>query len=102
MQDILNNKLTKREVSLNCLIIFPPEQNGKEASLSIKFKQGIDQTLSKKIVKTIKNTKIKVSTSIQGEQIRISGKKRDDLQATMQLLKDNIHEQPLQFNNFRD
>ena len=53
MQDILNNKLTKREVPLGCLIISPPEQTGKEASQSITFKHGIDQTLSKKIVKTI-------------------------------------------------
>lgn len=102
MQDILNNKLTKREVPLGCLTLSPPEQTGKEASQSITFKQGIDQTLSKKIVKTIKTAKIKVNTSIQGEQVRVSGKKIDDLQTTIELLKEKIIEQPLQFNNFRD
>lgn len=102
MQDILNNKLTKREVPLGCLVIAKPEQSGKEASVSISFKQGIDQPLGKKIVSTIKTAKLKVSTAIQGEQVRITGKKRDDLQTTIELLKNKIDDQPLQFNNFRD
>lgn len=79
-----------------------PVHSGKTFSLTLTFKQGIDQPTSKKIVKLIKDSKLKVQASIQGDQVRVNGKKRDDLQAVMALLKKSDIETPLQFNNFRD
>jgi len=66
------------------------------------MKEGIDKVFAKKIVKLIKDKKLKVQTAIEGEKIRVTGKKRDDLQETMQMLRSAELEQPLQFNNFRD
>ena len=79
-----------------------PEHSGKTFSLTLTFRQGIDQPVAKQIVKQIKESKIKVQTSIQGDQVRVNGKKRDDLQAVMALLRESKIETPLQFNNFRD
>lgn len=79
-----------------------PVHSGKTFSLTLTFKQGIDQPNAKKIVKLIKDSKIKVQASIQGDQVRVNGKKRDDLQATMALLKEAKLDIPVQFNNFRD
>ena len=75
---------------------------GKTHRQTVGFKQGIDQPLAKKIVKLIKDKKLKVQASIQGEQLRVTGKKRDDLQDVMAMLKQEDLGQPLQFNNFRD
>ncbi len=79
-----------------------PEHSGKTFSLTLTFRQGIDQPVAKQIVKEIKESKIKVQASIQGDQVRVNGKKRDDLQAVMTLLRASKIETPLQFNNFRD
>lgn len=79
-----------------------PVHSGKTFSLTLAFKQGIDQPTAKKIVKIIKDSKIKVQASIQGDQVRVNGKKRDDLQQVIAMLKESKLELPLQFNNFRD
>jgi uncharacterized protein YajQ (UPF0234 family) len=79
-----------------------PEHSGKTFSLTLTFRQGIEQPVAKQIVKQIKESKIKVQASIQGDQVRVNGKKRDDLQAVMTLLRESKIETPLQFNNFRD
>ncbi len=102
MVDILRNKLVKRNVDPQTMDIGKPEHSGKTFSLKVGFKQGIEQATAKKIVKTLKDSKLKVQAAIQGEQVRVTGKKRDDLQAAIALLKENDFGQPLQFNNFRD
>lgn len=79
-----------------------PVHSGKTFSLTLTFKQGIDQPTAKKIVKMIKDAKLKVQASIQGDQVRVNGKKRDDLQAAIALMKKSDIELPLQFENFRD
>lgn len=79
-----------------------PVHSGKTFAWNMTFKQGIDQPTAKKIIKLIKDSKLKVQASIQGEQVRVNGKKRDDLQAVMALLKQSDIETPLQYNNFRD
>ena len=75
---------------------------GKRYSQEATFKQGIDAPSAKKLIKQIKDSKIKVQAAIQGEQLRITGKKRDDLQQVMALLRGTEQEQPLQFDNFRE
>lgn len=103
MVDILRNNLVKRAVDTAAMALEDKAvHSGKNFILSCHFKQGIDQPLAKKIVKTIKEAKLKVQAAIQGEQVRVTGKKRDDLQHTIALLKDTSLEQPLQFTNFRD
>lgn len=76
--------------------------SGKFYSMNLTFKQGIEQPVAKEIVKAIKDSKIKVQASIMGEKIRVSGKKRDDLQEVMAMLRKGQFKQPLQFDNFRD
>ena len=78
------------------------EHHGKLYSKEIKLKQGIETEIAKKITKLIKDSKLKVQTQIQGEQVRVTGKSRDDLQAAIQLVKGAELGQPFQFNNFRD
>ncbi len=102
MRDIMVNKLTKRGIDTRCLEHAKVEERGLRAYQLITIKQGLDTESAKKIVKLIKNAKLKVQTAIQGEQVRVSGKKRDDLQAVIVFLKEAEIEQPLQFNNFRD
>ncbi len=102
MLDILQNKLTKRGIDILCLDISEPQINGRTAQQNLTLKQGLDTLLSKKIVKLIKEKKLKVQASIQGEKVRVSGKKRDDLQEVIQMLKEQKFDMPLQFNNFRD
>ncbi len=79
-----------------------PVHSGKFFSLNMTFKQGIEQPFAKKIIKMIKDAKLKVQASIQGDKVRVTGKKRDDLQQVIAFLKDAELDQPLQFNNFRD
>lgn len=102
MLDVLYGKLSKRGVDLDCVETSEPEIMAKTATQKATIREGIDTELAKKIVKTIKGSKLKVQAAIQGEQVRVTGKKRDDLQATMQLLRDAELGQPLQFKNFRD
>jgi uncharacterized protein YajQ (UPF0234 family) len=102
MLDILHTKLTKRGIDIACLDVGEPEQSGKKARQKATLREGIDTLTAKKIVKMIKDSKIKVQASIQGEKVRVTGKKRDDLQQVMAMLKESDIDIPLQFNNFRD
>lgn len=102
MQDILRTKLAKREIDVACLTVEDANVAGKEARQDITLRQGIEAALAKKIVKMIKDKKMKVQAAIQGEKIRVTGKKRDDLQAVMALLREADLDMPLQYENFRD
>ncbi|PHS70979.1 MAG: YajQ family cyclic di-GMP-binding protein [Methylophaga sp.] len=101
--DILRLKLVKRGIEVSCLEVKDSVGNGKMRKQDVIIREGIDKDLSRKIVKLIKQSKAKVQAAIQGDSVRITGKKRDDLQGAMALLRDNESiEMPLQFNNFRD
>lgn len=102
MLDILYSKLSKRGVELACIELGKITPSGKQVKQILTIKQGIDTDLSKKIVKMIKAQKLKVQAAIQGEKVRVTGKKRDDLQQTIQFLRSAELEFPLQFENFRD
>ncbi|MFA7386051.1 MAG: YajQ family cyclic di-GMP-binding protein [Thiohalobacteraceae bacterium] len=102
MRDILIGKLAKRGVDVGALKIDKIETTGTRARQKIEVRQGIDQDTARKLVKTIKESKLKVQASIQGEQLRITGKKRDDLQDAIALLKKSDVGLPLQYQNFRD
>lgn len=102
MMDILRNALSKRQIDPRAIKSGTAEASGKTTSKTVNFIQGIDTPTAKKVVKLIKDSKLKVQASIQGEQVRVTGKKRDDLQQVMQLIKTSELEQPFQFNNFRD
>ncbi|GAD29967.1 MULTISPECIES: YajQ family cyclic di-GMP-binding protein [Photobacterium] len=99
---ILRNNLAKRGVDANALERKAVTFSGKTASQNIEFKQGVEGTNAKKLVKAIKDAKLKVQVSIQGDKLRVTGKKRDDLQATMALVREQELGQPFQFDNFRD
>ena len=102
MMDILHNKMVKRGVYIGWLETSEPEISGKKAKQTVIVKQGIDKELAKKIVKLIKDSKIKVQSSIQGDQVRVTGKKRDELQEVIAMLREAKIEIPLQYTNFRD
>ena len=102
INDILKNKLNKRGIDIRCLEYEEIVENNNEARQIIKIKKGIDKDKAKLIVKIIKNSKLKIQASIQGEQVRISGKKRDDLQNAISELKKTKINIPLQYINFRD
>jgi len=102
MYDMLCNKLVKRGVDITCLEVADPVVQLKTAIQAVTVREGIETVDSKKMVKLIKEKKIKVQTSIQGDQLRVTGKKRDDLQTVMVLLKDGDFGLPLQFKNLRD
>ena len=103
LEDLFRNHCTKRGLSSAGVDIEDkPVHSGKTFSLTMTFKQGIEQDTAKNIVKQIKESKIKVQASIQGDKLRVTGKNRDDLQDCMAFLKKSDIELPLQFNNFRD
>ncbi len=102
MLDILQSKLTKRGVDIDCLDVQDVEVAGNRARQKITVREGLDSNLCREIVKAIKSSKIKVQAAIQGDTVRVSGKKRDDLQKIITLLKDMKLGMPLQFKNFRD
>jgi len=103
VRDVLFNKLTKQKVDIRFMDIGKVEKiGGDKVKQVLKVKAGIESELAKKIVKVIKDSKMKVNASIQGEEVRIQGNKRDDLQAAMALLKKEITDVPLSFDNFRD
>ena len=102
MLPILKESLAKREVDLKSLEPGSIEVTTGNAKQEIFLKEGIDQELSKKITQMIKSSKIKVQASVQGESIRVNGKKRDDLQQIIKILKEANFDLPLQFENFRD
>jgi uncharacterized protein YajQ (UPF0234 family) len=103
VQELLKVYVTRRKLDAGCLE-FKDEQKatGNSRRQEVVVKQGIEQTLAKKIVKDIKDSKMKVQVSIQGDELRVSGKKRDDLQEAIAFVKGLKIEQPLQFVNFRD
>ena len=101
--DVLCEKLAKRGVDLTCLHYQEIEEIGADkARQVIDLKEGIDSDLGRKLVKQIKDKKLKVKTAIKGDQLRVTGKKRDDLQQVMAFLREADVGIPLQFNNFRD
>ena len=102
MIDILRTKLVKRSIDPKVMDIGDQEHVGKLLHKNIKIQEGVESLLAKKIVKLIKDKKIKVQAAIQGEKVSVTGKKRDDLQQVMSMLKEEDIETPLQYNNFRD
>ncbi len=102
MMDILQKKMVKRGVDIGCLDIGEPESSGIRAKQKVTVRQGVDKDAARKIVKLIKEMKLKVQAAIQGEQVRVTAKKRDDLQQVMAMLREQTLDLPLQFTNFRD
>jgi len=102
MTDILRGRLVARKIDARCLEFGDVDTNLAGARQKITVKQGIERELAKKIQTALKDAKLKVDTQINGDKLRVNGKKRDDLQAAMQLLRAQEFEQPLQFDNFRD
>ena len=103
VRDVLIAKMSKRSIDIRVLEEGKTEKvSGNKMKETIKIKNGIESELGKKMVKIIKDSKLKVQASIQGEAVRVTGAKRDDLQAVMKLLDKEITEVPLQYNNFRD
>ena len=102
MMDILRQRLTARAIDVRCLDLGSVESNLAGARQKVTVKQGIEQALAKKIVARLKDAKLKVEAQINGDKLRVNGKKRDDLQAAIAELRKAEFEFPLQFNNFRD
>jgi uncharacterized protein YajQ (UPF0234 family) len=102
MLDILKLRLAKRGVDLTCLEVKDPEVTLSAARQEVVLRHGIDQDTGRKIVRLLKDSKLKVQASMQGEKVRVSGKQRDELQAAIALLRAAKLDRPLQFNNFRD
>lgn len=102
MLDILHLKMAKRGIDITALSQGEITSSGNKASLVITIRQGIDQDIARKIVKLSKETKVKVQAGIQGDKVRISGKKRDDLQFIIGMVDDAKLGLPLQYTNFRD
>jgi uncharacterized protein YajQ (UPF0234 family) len=102
MYDILCNKLVKRGVDIAALELGKPDIQLKTATQVVTVREGIDTAEAKKMIKLIKDRKMKVQAAIQGDQLRVTGKKRDDLQEVIALLKAESFAMPLQFKNFRD
>ncbi len=102
MMEILRNKLVKRSVDVKSMQEGDIQQSGKRAIMKLTIQQGIESDMARKIVKLIKDKKLKVQTAIQGDKLRVTGKKRDDLQEVIAMLRDENPGVPLQYNNFRD
>ena len=102
MLEILKLKIAKRGIDIVCLDVKDPVVNLAVAKQLVALRHGIDQETGKKVTRLIKDSKLKVQAQIQGEKVRVTGKKRDDLQEAIALLRKNTFEVPLQFNNFRD
>ncbi|MCY1391403.1 putative nucleotide-binding protein [compost metagenome] len=102
MIEILKLALVKRKIDVQCLEVKDAYASGKVVKQEAVLKEGIDKELAKKIVAHIKDAKLKVQAAIQGEQVRVTGKKRDDLQEAIAALRAKEFGMPLQFNNFRD
>jgi cyclic-di-GMP-binding protein len=102
MKDMLRGALIKCEIDPLAMEEGELQPSGKQVKLAVKMKNGLEQDLAKKIVKRVKDAKLKVQAQIQGDQVRVTGKKRDDLQQVIAMLREAQLEQPLQFENFRD
>ena len=100
--DILAGKVSKRGMDVASLELQEISRAGKNVFRNVALKQGIEKDMAKKVVKAIKDSKVKVQAAIQGEEVRVTGKKRDDLQAAMQVVRTADLGQPFQFKNFRD
>lgn len=102
MEDMLRSALIKCKIDPLAMTVGEVETAGKQVKVLVTIQNGLESDLARKIVKMIKDKKMKVQSQIQGEQVRVTGKKRDDLQAVMALLREADFDQPLQFTNFRD
>jgi len=102
MLEILKLRLSKRGIDLKCLEVKEPQTTLSSAQQELLLRHGIDAETGKLLTRLIKDSKLKVQASLQGEKVRVSGKQRDDLQAAMALLRGAKLDRPLQFNNFRD
>lgn len=102
MLDILEAKLIKRGIDITCLEVDEPQMTGQQAHQRITVRQGLDQDMCRRLVKEVKSAKLKVQAAVQGDKVRISGKKRDDLQSVIAMFRDMKLDMPLQYINFRD
>ena len=102
MIEILKLALVKRKIDVQCLEVKDHYASGKVVKQEVVLREGIDKELAKKIVALIKDAKLKVQAAIQGDSVRVTGAKRDDLQAVMALLRKDMADLPLSFDNFRD
>jgi cyclic-di-GMP-binding protein len=102
MFSVLCTKLSRRGIDIACMDVGDAKGSGKLMRQEITLKQGVEKELAKKIVKLIKDKKLKVQAAINGDKVRVTGKKRDDLQEVIAMLRSEDLEQPLQFDNFRD
>jgi len=102
MFSVVCSKLSRRGIDVGCMEVGDPKGSGKMMRQEITLKQGLDSLFAKKIVKLIKDKQLKVQAAIQGDKVRVTGKKRDDLQEVIQILRDEKLEMPLQYDNFRD
>lgn len=102
MLEILRGKLVNRKVDIKAMDVKDPVVSGMKVKQQVILKQGLDQPTGKKIIKMIKEKKLKVQTQVQGEQLRVTGKKRDDLQDVIAMLRQSELDIPLQYTNFRD
>ncbi len=102
MLDVLRGRLAARNIDVRCLDVAEPLENVSGARRQVTVRQGLEQAVSKKLIAALKGAKLKVEAQINGDKLRVSGKKRDDLQAAIALLRQTDVDLPLQFNNFRD
>jgi uncharacterized protein YajQ (UPF0234 family) len=103
VQELLRGHMARRKVDTGAFDFQKPEKaSGSSLRQTVAIRQGVDRELAQKIVKAIKGAKLKVQVAIQGDELRVSGKKRDDLQGAIALVKEQKFEQPLQYVNFRD
>jgi len=102
MEDMLRASLIKNKIDPLAMTVEDPQPSGKLVKQAIKLKNGLESDLAKKIVKLIKESKVKVTTQIQDQQVRVTGKKRDELQEVIAMLREQKLDQPLQYTNFRD
>lgn len=102
MRQILDNTFARRGIDIKCISVAEPQVAIHEARQDLTLREGLETPLAKQMVKQLKSSKLKIQAAIQGAQLRVSGKKRDDLQSAMALLKDGGYDMPLQFTNFRD
>jgi cyclic-di-GMP-binding protein len=102
MLEILRLKLAKRGIDVACLKVDEPVTTGQTARQVVTLREGIDSELGRKIQRQIKDSKLKVQAALQDQQVRVTGKNRDDLQAAIALVRKGGYELPLQFTNFRD
>jgi len=100
--DILHKKMSKRGIDIAALQEGKVQISGTRASMVIDIRQGVDQDTARKLIKRIKDSRLKVQASIQGDKVRVTGKKRDDLQLVISELRESDCDLPLQFTNFRD